>query len=737
MKILTRYVLREHLGPLVFALTALTSLLMLQFVARQLGNFVGKGVPWRVIGEFFVLSLPFTVAMTLPMAVLVATLHAFGRMAAEHEITAFKANGVKVSTLMWPVILAAGVLAAGMVVFNDQVLPRANHRLRVLQQDMARTKPTLLLNEQTLNSVTSSFYMRIGKLDRESNKMTDVTIYDLSEPLNRKTIYADSGDLATTPDKKDLQLVLFDGYSQQLEGSDKHGLRRQYFRSQAVRVKDVGGDFEQTGNDEWKGDREKSICEMQSEYVANAREYERARQQYIEVASSNALPGQKTVTVPRPRPPTQGLARLYCNGLALVFRLPTAVPSMTPPLQPTTVAASVPSQAIPGTAAGDSAAIAAVPEMSASMLAQLEAAKASIAGSQQTEDTAAIRIASEAAAQRARQTVVASAVLSSATGDSAKATVVPVTGSDSTAPGSVPPATATVGSGTTAANVPPAVVPPAASSTPPTAAQVAAQVAAAQAAATQAVPVPRPAAPAVSFDPSYIAPGNVAVGSAAPPPVTRAPQAMPGAAAAHAFPGQPGALPPSIITPSVGSSGRGAVPDVGAIAVVPGAAGAPPASPVESALNSELVKGGQAELNAADGQLQLIRSGMDSLSVEIQKKFALSFACIVFVLFGPPIALRFPRGGVGATLGVSLLVFGVYYVFLVAGETLADDGKLPPIIAMWIANVLFTIVGVLLLLRIEKTADASRGGGVRGWLDDRKARRRAKTMRLTVPTTAT
>lgn len=725
MKILTRYVLREHLGPLIFALSALTSLLMLQFVARQLGNFVGKGVPWRVIGEFFVLSLPFTVAMTLPMAVLVATLHAFGRMAAEHEITAFKANGVKVSTLMWPVILAAAVLAAGMVVFNDQVLPRANHRLRVLQQDMARTKPTLLLNEQTLNAVTPSFYMRIGKLDRESNKMTDVTIYDLSEPLNRKTIYADSGDLATTPDRKDLQLVLFDGYSQQLEGNDKKGLRRQYFRSQAVRVKDVGGNFEQSGNDAWKGDREKSICEMQSEYVANAREYERARQQYIEVASSNAVPGQKTVTVPRPRPPTQGLARLYCNGLALVFRLPTAVPSMTPPVQPTNVAASSPSQAIPGTAAGDSAALAAVPEMSATMLAQLEAAKASIAGSQQTEDSAAIRVAAEAAAERARQTVVAPAVPSPATGDSAKATVVPIIGAAS---GKIPTAAAT------------AVVPPAASSGPPTAAQVAAQVAAAQAAAThsQPVPVPRPAAPAVSFDPNYIAPGNVAAGGAAPPPVARAPQAvLSGAPAAHTVPGQPGALPPSVITPSVVPSGRGAVADVGASAVVPGAVGAPPLSPVESALSSDLVSGGQAELNAADGQLQLIRSGMDSLSVEIQKKFALSFACIVFVLFGPPIALRFPRGGVGATLGVSLLVFGVYYVFLVAGETLADDGKLPPLIAMWIANVLFTFVGIILLLRIEKTADASRGGGVRGWLDDRRARRRAKTMRLTVSTTAT
>ena len=58
MKLATRYIVREHVGPLLFALTALTSLLMLQYVARQLANLAGKGLPWSAIGKFFVLSLP-------------------------------------------------------------------------------------------------------------------------------------------------------------------------------------------------------------------------------------------------------------------------------------------------------------------------------------------------------------------------------------------------------------------------------------------------------------------------------------------------------------------------------------------------------------------------------------------------------------------------------------------------------------------------------------------------------
>jgi lipopolysaccharide export system permease protein len=118
VKLVTRYVVREHVGPLVFALSALTSLLMLQYVARQLANLAGKGLPWSAIVKFFLLSLPFTIAMTLPMAVLVATLFAFGRMAAENEITAFKANGVRVRTLMLPVLSAPH--GVGRLVADDR-----------------------------------------------------------------------------------------------------------------------------------------------------------------------------------------------------------------------------------------------------------------------------------------------------------------------------------------------------------------------------------------------------------------------------------------------------------------------------------------------------------------------------------------------------------------------------------------------------------------------------------------
>src|SRR5437762_11969356 len=144
--------------------------MLLQYIARQFGNLVGKGLGWSVIGEFFLLSIPFTVAMTLPMAVLVAVLYAFSRLASENEITALKAGGVSMRQLLVPSLSGAFVLALVMLGFNDQILPRANHRLAVLQMAIFRTKPTFALREQILNTVKEGqLYLRRSEERRVGN----------------------------------------------------------------------------------------------------------------------------------------------------------------------------------------------------------------------------------------------------------------------------------------------------------------------------------------------------------------------------------------------------------------------------------------------------------------------------------------------------------------------------------------------------------------------------------------
>src|SRR6185312_3944673 len=205
--------LKEHTGPFVFALSTLTSFMLLQVIARKFGDLVGRGLSWQTITEFFVLSLPYTVALTLPMAVLVAVLYAFSRLAAENEITALKAGGISARALLKPALGAALIVALIMLWFNDQVLSRANHELATLQIAILRTKPTFALKEQVINPVKEGqLYLRAGEIDRDqSGRIRDVTIYDVANPANRRTIYADSGTLAFATNRRDLVMHLFSG----------------------------------------------------------------------------------------------------------------------------------------------------------------------------------------------------------------------------------------------------------------------------------------------------------------------------------------------------------------------------------------------------------------------------------------------------------------------------------------------------------------------------------------------
>src|SRR6266702_789272 len=189
VRTLSRYLLRQHVAPLGFALAALTSLMLINQIAKQLSGLLGKGLPTSVIIEVFVLSMPFIVAVTLPMAVLVAVLHVFTRLAADNEITAMQAGGVSVTRIVAPVLGGAACVAVVSFLWNDQVLPRSNHQLRTLQVDIQRKKPSFTLKEQVINEVvTGQFFLRAARIDPATNRLRDVTIYDLGDAPERRRI---------------------------------------------------------------------------------------------------------------------------------------------------------------------------------------------------------------------------------------------------------------------------------------------------------------------------------------------------------------------------------------------------------------------------------------------------------------------------------------------------------------------------------------------------------------------
>src|SRR5256885_7513403 len=303
VRILSRYLLRQHLAPLGFGVGAFTLLMLLRQVAQQVGNLVGKGLPWSGILEVFLLSVPFIVAMTLPMAVLVAVLYAFSQLAGDHEITAMKASGVSLGRLVSPVLSAAALVAALAFLWSDQVLPRSNHRLRTLLVDIQRKKPSFSLKEQVINEVVSGqFFLRAARIDPATNRLRDVTIYDLGDPERRRIISADSGRMAYTPGGRDLYLTLLDGDIREVNRSDPTQVDRTFFRINRMRVAGIGNTLERTEHDSYKSDREMSTCEMRSMVALARREAERAGAD-ADVAVQNGLRRLAGLGLGYPAPP--------------------------------------------------------------------------------------------------------------------------------------------------------------------------------------------------------------------------------------------------------------------------------------------------------------------------------------------------------------------------------------------------------------------------------------------------
>jgi lipopolysaccharide export system permease protein len=286
MRILTRYLLRAHLGPFLFALFALTSLLFVNTVARRFPDMAGKGLPMSVILEVMALSIPHIIALTLPMAVLVAVLYAFSQLTADNEVTALKASGINLLRLQLSMLVYAAALGGIMLYFNDRILPETNHQLKLLLMDVARKSPTLQMKEQVINEIQTSnlqtrYFLQAGRIDARTNKLRDVVIYDLSVPGRDRTVYADSGRMAFNREQTNLFLTLFDGSVHEVKANEPQNFQRVFFKQQLLMVEGIGNVLERTKQDEYRSDREMSLA-MLSEAVDSsnaelARIHEEAR----------------------------------------------------------------------------------------------------------------------------------------------------------------------------------------------------------------------------------------------------------------------------------------------------------------------------------------------------------------------------------------------------------------------------------------------------------------------------
>ena len=198
-------------GPFVAAFGTLLFLLLMQFLINYLPELVGRGLPAGVIVELIAYSLAYMVVLAVPMAVLVSTLLVFARLAESQAYAVAKSAGISLLGLAWPVLLASVVVAGAMMVFNNDVLPEANYRMKGLWQDIRDKKPGFELEPGVFYDGIQGYAIRVADTPAESNELDEVLIFDESEAGQRATITAARGELETLPGGSALQMTLFDG----------------------------------------------------------------------------------------------------------------------------------------------------------------------------------------------------------------------------------------------------------------------------------------------------------------------------------------------------------------------------------------------------------------------------------------------------------------------------------------------------------------------------------------------
>lgn len=108
------------------------------------------------------------------------------------------------------------------------------------------------------------------------------------------------------------------------------------------------------------------------------------------------------------------------------------------------------------------------------------------------------------------------------------------------------------------------------------------------------------------------------------------------------------------------------------------------------------------QLKGYEKNIQYYEKQIYKFEVEIQKKFSIPFASIVFILIGAPLGIKARKGSLGVGITFSIGFFLLYWVFLIGGEELADRQLLSPFLAMWLANIIVGAFGIYLTYRTVK-----------------------------------
>lgn len=235
LKQLHRMILRMLPAPFLAAFGSLMFLLLMQFLMKHLSDLVGKGLSGVIIAEIIAYNLAYMVVLAVPMSVLVATLAVFGRISETGYYRVVKSSGISLIQLAWPVWAVSLILVAGMMYFNNEVLPESNYRAKALWYDIRQAKPGFALEPGVFYDGVDGYSIRVSSIDHEKNTLKGVTVFDYTdESAGQITLAAARGRLESRNRGLEIDLVLEDGEMHRLVPGAEERYERMSFKRYRV-----------------------------------------------------------------------------------------------------------------------------------------------------------------------------------------------------------------------------------------------------------------------------------------------------------------------------------------------------------------------------------------------------------------------------------------------------------------------------------------------------------------------
>ncbi|MFK7900092.1 MAG: LptF/LptG family permease [Cyclobacteriaceae bacterium] len=223
MKKLHSFVIKSILGPFIVIITVLVFIFLVQFLVNYMDELAGKGIGPSFFAE---LSFYFSFKMipkSMPIAVLLASLMAYGNLGQFNELTAIKSAGISLPRIM----VSSFWFFVGMAIFSfllsNYIIPKTNLKAYSLFYDIRHKEATFDLQEKVFSSSLPGYSIRVDKKYEDGKSLKNVIVYSHSGSQgNRDVMIADSGQMYTIMDEKYLVFKMFNGTknTETKDGSD-------------------------------------------------------------------------------------------------------------------------------------------------------------------------------------------------------------------------------------------------------------------------------------------------------------------------------------------------------------------------------------------------------------------------------------------------------------------------------------------------------------------------------------